>query len=434
MKAVMQIYPDHEWNEWKFQKIPAKFWSDRENQMRYFNWLSKELKVTKLEDWYKVKVEDISKAKSLIDNCYGGSLAAWLSSLFPDYEWQEWKFSKVPVGFWDSEANVRRFLDWASKELRLKDLDDWNMVLYSQVADIGGADLLKKHNGLPNLLAKFFPEKSWNINTAGDKPSKTQNLLSNTIRNIFPSVEVRENYRHPKIKFSSNMKMELDIYLPSLSLAFEYQGKQHYGWHFQYGVPHKQKQRDSEKRQSCQQAGVTLIEIPYWWKRDEESLVATIRTRRPDLRPLLSKFAEGSPINEEPPTSKEDVVPTQRKLEQFLPYRLTTVKKFGTYPECYGCGIALSNRKENVVRVEAVFTSNDHQVSPGHLHFCAKLECIDKAMRRGKSPSRGKRAFIPPFDGKIGYAGDLTKISHSYLPGVELVRLPETEIVPAGQF
>ncbi len=36
-------------------------------------------------------------------------------------------------------------------------------------------------------------------------------------------------------------------------------------------------------KQLCKQNGITLIEIPYWWRRDTPSLVATIKLHRSEL-------------------------------------------------------------------------------------------------------------------------------------------------------
>jgi hypothetical protein len=42
-------------------------------------------------------------------------------------------------------------------------------------------------------------------------------------------------------------------------------------------------QRDLEKKMLCQKEGITLIDVPYWWQSDKESLVATIAKYRPDV-------------------------------------------------------------------------------------------------------------------------------------------------------
>jgi hypothetical protein len=62
-----------------------------------------------------------------------------------------------------------------------------------------------------------------------------------------------------------------------------------------------QKQRDQDKREAAKQAGITLIEIPFWWDYTDgisskfhrkfiylESLLNTIMKLRPDLLPILN--------------------------------------------------------------------------------------------------------------------------------------------------
>ena len=44
---------------WKFQTTPRNFWNDISNQRKYIDWLAKELKITKQEDWYSVNQQVI---------------------------------------------------------------------------------------------------------------------------------------------------------------------------------------------------------------------------------------------------------------------------------------------------------------------------------------------------------------------------------------
>lgn len=61
--------------------------------------------------------------------------------------------------------------------------------------------------------------------------------------------------------------LELDIYIPSLKLAFEYNGYQHYEypnfWHKSKEEFDAQLKRDTEKKMRCDRLGITLIIIKY---------------------------------------------------------------------------------------------------------------------------------------------------------------------------
>jgi hypothetical protein len=110
--------------------------------------------------------------------------------------------------------------------------------------------------------------------------------------------------------------------LPSLKLAFEFQGIQHYTsvWYFG-GSLREYEERDEEKRIACAKRGnqdriisessikspiespiyimltclgITLIEIPYWWDNTIESLQATIHQSRPEL--IKADVSKWNPI------------------------------------------------------------------------------------------------------------------------------------------
>lgn len=93
--------------------------------------------------------------------------------------------------------------------------------------------------------------------------------------------------------------MELDINIPSLDLAFEYNGYQHYHHSIYYGPCDKQKRRDKRKMEQCVKAEITLIVIPYWWNQKPDSLKATIHAVRPDL--VESPGSDVHPIAPDPP-------------------------------------------------------------------------------------------------------------------------------------
>ena len=104
---------------------------------------------------------------------------------------------------------------------------------------------------------------------------KNQTKVYNFLKEIFPNQEIYYDFKHPDLRFSSsNAKMELDIWIPDLSLAVEYQGEQHYEkfWRGNFETNDSQSfesqiKRDEEKRKSCIDNGIILIEIPYTWDK-----------------------------------------------------------------------------------------------------------------------------------------------------------------------
>jgi len=140
--------------------------------------------------------------------------------------------------------------------------------------------LLSKFGGLVPLLTKFYPEHNWNSIYQSNGLPKSQLLLFKIVRSVFPNSECLVNYPHPDLQLTKQA-MELDIFIPSLSLAFEYQGAQHYEPNI-YGDTNLQ-YRDQEKERRCKQLGITLIKIPYWWDCKKQSLLATIHKYRPEI-------------------------------------------------------------------------------------------------------------------------------------------------------
>jgi hypothetical protein len=76
-----------------------------------------------------------------------------------------------------------------------------------------------------------------------------------------------EDFKHPVLQWSISLRaVEFDIWIPSMQLALEYQGEQHY--HDNYGAygPNGEaglyKQRDEEKLNLVSQEGITLVSYP----------------------------------------------------------------------------------------------------------------------------------------------------------------------------
>jgi hypothetical protein len=82
--------------------------------------------------------------------------------------------------------------------------------------------------------------------------------------------------------------MELDLFSPSLQLAIEYHGDQHYFQTYR-GNLREQQRRDQEKRFACEKKGITLLELSHFnWDGKENSFLKHVQEVRPELTKYLS--------------------------------------------------------------------------------------------------------------------------------------------------
>ena len=71
--------------------------------------------------------------------------------------------------------------------------------------------------------------------------------------------------------------LEIDIFVPSINLGFEYQGEQHYDDMPQaFGHLESYHFRDKFKQSLCDQQNISLINIPYWWDLSSSSIIHSI--------------------------------------------------------------------------------------------------------------------------------------------------------------
>jgi hypothetical protein len=162
----------------------------------------------------------------------------------------------------------------------------------------------------------------------------------------------QHNFLHPEIFFQdTNRYAQLDAYIPSLMVAFEYQGQQHYGHStFEREDAIKVRKRDAEKYKKCYELGVTLVEVPYWWDGTRSQLEATIHLVRPDIIPI----SQGKPI------PKEIDAPT---FADRIPKADYIVTRTTGSPTCRGCGKKVpSNDLRFVARATSRKVSNPYKV------------------------------------------------------------------------
>ncbi len=92
--------------------------------------------------------------------------------------------------------------------------------------------------------------------------SKGAKELLEIVQQVYPNHRVELEYN-----IATRGALFIDIYLPRLKLAFEYDGQQHfeYNEHFHGNRENftRARRRDVEKDELCEQRGITLIRVAY---------------------------------------------------------------------------------------------------------------------------------------------------------------------------
>ena len=192
LKLVRSSFPKHEWIVWKFNSVPNGYWNNVTHQRKFLDWLGKQLGYQKMDDWYKITVEDIIQNAGLtISTKFNKSPNTMLQSIYPEHRWMIWRFETVPKGYWESDdfkREVTNFIGWLSNELQIKYKEEWYHISLEQLKAVISTDVFSKFS-LGKMLQLVYPDHAWSISSLSPKPNTqiSQTKLLTTIQQIFPS-------------------------------------------------------------------------------------------------------------------------------------------------------------------------------------------------------------------------------------------------------
>ena len=160
---LKSIYPEYEWLFWKFLSAPNNSWDSRENQLQYMTWLGEHLGYTTMEDWYQITQNDFYNNYGRgICAKYNGSPYQLVKSIYPEYEWLFWKFSRAPQNSWDSRENQLQYMTWLGEHLGYTTMEDWYQITLNDFYETYGSGILNHYNSSPyRLIIHVYPEYEW---------------------------------------------------------------------------------------------------------------------------------------------------------------------------------------------------------------------------------------------------------------------------------
>ena len=264
-ELLQNIYPNF---PWEFPAnfhvyFPKYYFNSIENQREFMDNLFIKLNFNSLDNFINLKQNIIfnNGGKRLIEN-YQLNYQLILTTIYPNFPWifstnksREFLYPKIKE--WIIKYNILEKKDW----YRLRVDYGTNFEVFSTVQ-------------------YFFPSEKWKKSNFAIRNKKTtQRVLFSFTQMIFPTVLIIENYYHPKLFNHANF--ELDLFIPSLHLALEYQGQHHYD-----DIPggfagiELFRSRDEVKEKLALSLNIRIIYIPYWWDKSFSSLYSSINSNQ----------------------------------------------------------------------------------------------------------------------------------------------------------
>lgn len=115
----------------------------------------KKLNVKKLDDIYRVTPKQLRQF-----GINGVDLSRMLARVYPKHQWLSWMLegsTKKSL----SNNQQKQLLEWLSKLLNIKTLDDWYMIPIQEIRRLTNLDIVSNVNALTDCLIHSYPEHKW---------------------------------------------------------------------------------------------------------------------------------------------------------------------------------------------------------------------------------------------------------------------------------
>jgi hypothetical protein len=134
---------------------------------------------------------------------YNNLLSNLFPAIYPEYPWLPWKFVSGGKHFWSDEKQIKNFINWAGKQLGIKQFSDWENI--TNEVSIVTDNILKKQDifqlagpslklSLFHLLSVAFPEHSQPNKSKSSYYKKSQFLLKSRLKTMFPQEGKNNNF------------------------------------------------------------------------------------------------------------------------------------------------------------------------------------------------------------------------------------------------
>lgn len=162
--VVHAVYPEHPWLQWRFHTVPRHWWTKKENQRAYTDWLFAHCGWTSPKDWYYASRADFESNSGVrLLNLYKNRLSELIKSIYPEHDWNDSYFFRQRKGLKQVSTQRSVFTEYAAKN-GIKSLSGWYRADPTAVfADRAIKTMVSNYHdsSLVNALLEAFPTHEW---------------------------------------------------------------------------------------------------------------------------------------------------------------------------------------------------------------------------------------------------------------------------------
>jgi hypothetical protein len=211
----------------------------------------------------------------LLTHHFDNSLWKALNSIYPESNWEPWKFRNRSRINMEVPMDINDYIKWMEDKYNIIEPQQWYGITMERFRDspYGRKFLWKFGKSLATILGDQYPLERWDGNQWFlQSSSQSQKLLYHMVRSIIPtSIELEYQFSVP-LSFRRNYRF--DLWIPYHNCAIEYQGIQHFMEdkfiHLDDMMSHKN--RDIAKEIDCNERHLSLHFFPFWFSLDFETI------------------------------------------------------------------------------------------------------------------------------------------------------------------
>lgn len=156
-KIIINLFPELNLLEWKFQKIPWNYWKKKSNLILLKKYIEKKHKYKKLRDWYKLDWNIlVNEGSHQLVKIYPDGIS-FLKKVYPKHEWKPWFFKRITGRVWKTKKFQLDYLKWFAKKKKIKKASDWYKIELSDLKKFYARSLTRYHKTVYKIAKLHYP-------------------------------------------------------------------------------------------------------------------------------------------------------------------------------------------------------------------------------------------------------------------------------------